>query len=247
MTTKEPLALQGLPPGDAALWERIAGEMVKRIDSGLWASGQQLLAETELAGELGVARGTLRRAIRELCDAGYLVQRHGLGTFVAKRQGPPLANRMESLGERMSRAGLAFETRELSRTVVADGTDYGLDGEPALVVRRVRAVEAAPVAVLCNAVPLRVFPGIEDKDLTSRPLYSVLEDDFDAELLRAERTFRAFEATDEIASLLGLRSGAPVLNFVQVTYGPYDVVLDVAETWIRSDRHQPTVSMWRTV
>ncbi|MDQ1129485.1 GntR family transcriptional regulator [Microbacterium sp. SORGH_AS_0888] len=247
MTTRSSLALQGLPPGDAALWERIADEMTKRIESGLWASGQKLLAETELAAELGVARGTLRRAIKELCDSGYLVQRHGLGTFVAKRQSSPLAHRMESLGERMSRAGLAFETRELSRRVVEDGIEHGIDGEPALIVRRARSVDGAPVAVLSNAVPLRAFPGIEEKDLTSRPLYTVLEEDYHAELLRAERTFRALRADDDVAGLLDLSPGDPVLNFVQITFGPRDVVLDVAETWIRSDRHQPTVSMWRNV
>lgn len=241
------LVLRDVPKGDTAIWVRISEEMRKRIESGLWAAGQQLMAEAELAGELGVARGTLRRAIKELCESGHLVQRHGRGTFVAKRAVNPLANRMESLGERMTRAGIEFETRELSRNIMDDASDAGLDGIRALIVRRVRSIDGAPVAVLSNAVPIEIFPGIQEKDLTSRPLYTVLEEDYKTELVRAERTFRALPADAELSALLGVHIGHPLLYFVQVTWGTGEAIIDVAETWIRSDRHQPSVSMWRSV
>ncbi|GAA2224362.1 GntR family transcriptional regulator [Herbiconiux moechotypicola] len=242
------LTLQTVPDGDTALWERIADEMRRRIDSGFWATGQQLLGEADLAAELGVARGTLRRAIKELSASGHLVQRHGRGTFVAKRAADqPLANRMESLGERMTRAGLDFTTRELDRRVAADGAEAGLDGEPALVVRRLRSIGGNAVAVLSNAVPTALFPGIDTRDLESRPLYTVLEEDYGCVLTRAERTFSALPADAELATLLDVEPGHPVLSFVQVAWDAQDRVVDVAETWIRSDRHQPSVSMWRTV
>jgi GntR family transcriptional regulator len=221
--------------------------MRKRITSGLWASGQQLVGEADLAVDLGMARGTVRRAIKELCDAGLLVQRHGRGTFVAKRTANPFANRMESLGERMVRAGIDFETRELSREVVEDGSEFGIEGETTMVLRRVRSINGQPVAVLTNAIPVSLFPRIGQKNLTRRPLYTVLEEDYGAVFEHAERTFRALSADDELAELLEVPVGTPLLAFVQVSWGPQEVVLDVAETWIRSDRHQPTVTMWRNV
>lgn len=243
------LTLKDLPEGTAALWERIAEQMRRRIDSGLWSAGQQLLAEADLAKELGVARGTLRRAIKELCDSGHLEQRHGRGTFVASgvQTREPLAHRMESLGERMVRSGLPFETRELSRDIVPGGADYGLDApDGVLVLRRSRWLEGSPVAVLSNAVPLHLFPGIQGADFSSKPLYTVLDEQYGAQFVHAERTFSAVAATAELASLLDVPPGTPLLHFSQISWGPHDVVLDVAETWIRSDRHQPAVTMWRT-
>lgn len=245
MTAKTLLVLTEIPEGTVAIWERIADEIRRRIDSGLWAASQQLLAESELATELGVARGTLRRAIKDLCDSGHLVQRHGRGTFVAKRSANPMVNRLESLGERMARSGLNFQTVELSRALVPDGVEAGLDSVPAMVIRRLRSIDGAPVAVLSNAVPLDVFPGIGQRNLTERPLYTVMEEDYKVALVRAERTFKALPADQNLAPLLGLTVGEPVLYFQQLAWGSDDQILDIGETWIRSDRHQPTVSMWR--
>ncbi|HEX5857847.1 MAG TPA: FCD domain-containing protein, partial [Microbacterium sp.] len=55
------------------------------IRLGVVAPGESLPAERELAGLYAVSRDTVREAIRELADAGYLVRRRGRygGTFVA--------------------------------------------------------------------------------------------------------------------------------------------------------------------
>ncbi|MFC4117975.1 FadR/GntR family transcriptional regulator [Nonomuraea zeae] len=54
-----------------------------RIREGHWASGQRLPSEVRLAEELGVGRSTVREAVRLLEREGWLVVRHGSGTFVA--------------------------------------------------------------------------------------------------------------------------------------------------------------------
>lgn len=246
-TSSSVLVLHQVPAGETAIWERIAAEMRKRIDSGLWAGGQQLMAEAELATELGVARGTLRRAIKDLRESGHLVQRHGRGTFVSKSASTPLANRMESLGERMTRGGIDFTTTVLTLQVAPQANEWGFDPGPVLVLRRLRSIEGAPIAVLSNALPIGALPGIAEKDLVTRPLYTILEEDYGVSPVRAERTFRAVAADAPLAAELGVEIGDPILHFVQVAWGSDDAVLDVSETWVRSDRHQPSVSMWRTV
>src|SRR5207247_10206730 len=48
--------------------------------------GQAIPSERRLSGELGVSRLTLRAALDELVREGYLVRRHGSGTFVSEPQ-----------------------------------------------------------------------------------------------------------------------------------------------------------------
>ncbi|WP_345575137.1 FadR/GntR family transcriptional regulator [Nonomuraea rosea] len=55
----------------------------ERIRAGRWASGERLPSEVRLAEELGVGRSTVREAVRLLQRDGWLVVRHGSGTFVA--------------------------------------------------------------------------------------------------------------------------------------------------------------------
>lgn len=65
--------------------EDTVARLVQTIRLGVVAPGESLPAERELAGRYAVSRDTVREAIRELADTGYLVRRRGRygGTFVA--------------------------------------------------------------------------------------------------------------------------------------------------------------------
>jgi DNA-binding FadR family transcriptional regulator len=54
------------------------------LDSGLYAPGERLPAERELAQRLGAGRGTLRKALEALEAEGRIRRRVGQGTFVAE-------------------------------------------------------------------------------------------------------------------------------------------------------------------
>ena len=58
------------------------------LSPGRFRPGDRLPPEQELAGMLGVSRGTLRSALRRLEEAGEIVRRQGSGTFVGS-MGPP--------------------------------------------------------------------------------------------------------------------------------------------------------------
>lgn len=65
--------------------EDTTARLVQTLHLGVVAPGGSLPPERELAALYGVSRDTVREAIRELADAGYLVRRRGRygGTFVA--------------------------------------------------------------------------------------------------------------------------------------------------------------------
>ncbi|MFH8891236.1 GntR family transcriptional regulator [Streptomyces sp. NPDC017949] len=74
---------QAATAGSLAPYERIMGELKERISGGDLPAGAQLPSEAELAEAYGVARGTVRRAVRELEAAGYVEARQGVGRFVS--------------------------------------------------------------------------------------------------------------------------------------------------------------------
>lgn len=65
--------------------EDTVARLVQTIRLGVVAPGESLPPERELAASFAVSRDTVREAIRELADAGYLLPRRGRygGTFVA--------------------------------------------------------------------------------------------------------------------------------------------------------------------
>ena len=67
-------------PSLAAQTEEI---LASRLVDGELAPGDQLPSEPALAAEFGVSRATVRAAVGSLVRRGLIVQRHGVGTFVA--------------------------------------------------------------------------------------------------------------------------------------------------------------------
>ena len=68
-----------------------------KIDGGIWQNGDRLPPERELATQYGLARNTLRRALKTLEGDGRLIRHVGRGTFVQAPQAPApgdLARRM---------------------------------------------------------------------------------------------------------------------------------------------------------
>ena len=73
-----PSARVGVP---AAVFEQLLGYIV----SGDWKEGQRILPERELCQQLGVARPSLREALKALEIMGLVDSRVGAGTFVRRR------------------------------------------------------------------------------------------------------------------------------------------------------------------
>src|SRR3954465_10040220 len=73
-----PSARVGVP---AAVFEALLGYIV----SGEWKEGQRILPERELCQQLGVARPSLREALKALEIMGLVDSRVGAGTFVRRR------------------------------------------------------------------------------------------------------------------------------------------------------------------
>ena len=69
--------------GSIPLYMQIKGLLVARVTEGKWAPGDIIPSEMQLAQELKVSQGTVRKAITELVENNVLVRRQGKGTFVA--------------------------------------------------------------------------------------------------------------------------------------------------------------------
>jgi len=72
------------PVESQRLYERVAEQIVERIQSGEIAPGQRLPAERDLAKALGVSRPVVREALIALEVGGLVEVRTGAGAFVCK-------------------------------------------------------------------------------------------------------------------------------------------------------------------
>ena len=77
------------PIHQKSLSDQVVDRIRAEIVEGRWAVGERIPPEGELMASLGVARGTLREALRALQYSGMLDIRRGDGTFVTARSEVP--------------------------------------------------------------------------------------------------------------------------------------------------------------
>lgn len=230
---------QDLDRGDPSPLHVQVSEIIRdRIVTGLWPPNYQLHAEPRLADELGVSRGTVRRATKTLIDEGLLVQVHGKGTFVRPRKAEtPIAQEMISLSEAFERDGVTLVTEVLEQGLVtASGPVRGfleLD-ENDIVLRLVRRRGDGDgwIALFENYVRRDRCPGIETADFEARKLFDVIETDHGVSLKAARRSFQAVAADQRVADAIDCPRGAPVLHLEQVTYLDDAEPIEYSDVWM---------------
>lgn len=79
----------GEPPpdgtGPTTAYEKIAADLRDRMAAGEFSADSPLPSEAALVAQYQVSRNTVRRAYRQLVEAGAVVVRHGAGAFHAPR------------------------------------------------------------------------------------------------------------------------------------------------------------------
>ena len=238
--------------GPTPIHAQIQTWMVDQIESGAWPTRFKLKAEVDLAQDLSVSRGTIRKAIGELIADGLLMQIHGRGTFVAPHVvEQPLADRLVTFSEDLISKGIAFETQVLEQAVIAAKGKVAnrlnlVTGERAFYLKRVRLVGGDQVVVLHNYVVYAMCPAIEKSNFTAERLFQVLEETYQLKLLRGERTFQAQAASAEVAGLLKMAEGEPVMHVEQLTYLENGAVIECSDLWLRGDCFRLVASVSRT-
>lgn len=235
-----------------ALHTQIADAIRAGIADGTWAVGHRMPPEPDLAAELSVSRGTLRRALSTLTDEGLLSQTPGRGTFVAaKPTAPSTEGKLRGIAEDFALQGLRVSTRLLSSEVAVPPVSVGtvlhvLAGEPVVCLRRVRSTDGTPIALLENYVRADLAPGLESVDFESETLFDALEHRFGLHIGYAQRRFAARIASREVAEQLAIDPGQPVLHLEQTTHLTDGRPIEYSDVWINSDEVSITTMLERS-
>lgn len=196
-------------------YHRIADELRARVESGTYTAGRVLPSESELSGEFGVSRVTVRKALELLRDQGLVDARQGFGWFVAGdtvRQ--PLArlatieDQMRDSGVRPQRKVLEFAFERAPRDVAR-----ALGSTQVLRVRRLNLADGDPFAIVTVWCPAELGQNLSRADVERSPFYELL----DVPLSGATQTIGADAATADEAALLGVPAGSPVLRCRRTT------------------------------
>ena len=217
------------------LYRQIRQLLVQALERGDWKPGESIPSEIELAARYQVSQGTVRKAIDELAAEHILIRRQGKGTFVATHQEPVVRFRFLRLvpnqGDPVPALSQILWCRKVRATAEMVRSLDLRAGDSLIYLRRLLSFEGTPTLVDDIYLPATMFDGLSMAVLSanSGPLYGLFEQRFGVSMVRADEQLRAVGAPEDVAQLLQVQPGRPILRVdrISCTYGDRAVELRI--------------------
>lgn len=104
----------------SSMHQQIKEEIIQKIESGDYEPQSKLPTEAAFCDAFGVSRTTVRAALQQLTQEGYVIRRQGQGTFVAEPKiRTNLSQTITSFNEQVASQGKKPTIKVLSLQVVA--------------------------------------------------------------------------------------------------------------------------------
>jgi GntR family transcriptional regulator len=231
------------------LYVQIRKSLREDIVNKVFAPGQKIPSEDELAARFGVSRMTVRQGIFDLIDEGLLYRRHGVGTFVAQPHLERDHTHLTSFLDSAREEGLDIDIRVLIADILPAklrvARALGLDEQELVVrVKTLRFVSALQVTVQDSYIPYKLFPHLLQEELETRHLWEIFESG-GYRVKRAVQRLEAREADEETAGLLDIEVGAPILFKERTVYLDDGRPVEFTYCYNRGDRYTLTVVLDR--
>ncbi len=223
------------------LYIQLAGWLEARIISGEIRPDEKLPGEVELAESLGVSRGSLRKAMAQLIDRGLVVQIHGKGTFVGQPVNEQKYAGRLSVYQDLLLAGIPFTTDVIEKRIIPvpnrESQILGLvPAEAVVYLKYLRRVDEEPLVVHESFLPASRFAGLLKEDFRHSGMVEAIERRYDITLGWTNNTISVAKANSNIAALLGLMTGDPVLLNESELFDNAGGKLETGLTWFRPDK-----------
>jgi GntR family transcriptional regulator len=227
------IGAQSFSPTFSPLYQQIKSLITQSLQSGDWKPGELIPSEVELAARYKVSQGTVRKAIDELSAENVVVRRQGRGTFVATHHEAQSQFRflrlMPDEGTPCHPENKIIEVKRMRAPADVARLLEMKSGDSTVFIRRVQSFAGVPTIVDDLWLPGIIFKGLTAERLNEYkgPMYGLFETEFGTHMIRATEQIRAVCADDDIAALLNIERGLPLLKVERVsfTYGDKPVEL----------------------
>lgn len=221
----------------------------KLIDSEEYKNGKYLPNEVELSAQLNISRNTLRQAINKLVFEGLLTRKKGVGTKVVKKGIVGGVRNWLSFSQEMKMLGIEIRNfelhiiRKLPSEEIREFFNITDLNKKCIVLERLRGNKDYPFVYFISYfnpdIPLT------GEESFTRPLYEILEKDFDITVKISKEQITARLAGDFIAEKLEIGANDPILIRKRFVYDVNNLPIEYNIGYYRADSFTYTIEAER--
>ena len=231
------------------MYLKIMDQILNDINTGVYNIGDMLPTQEEFAQLYGVSRVTVREAIKELIRRDILTSTRGRGTIV---NSIPEKSELSSSGkvssftfvQRDEKKFMPSKLRCLEKILPPKhiAIKLGISTEdPVIKIERLRFSGNVPLMLSTAYLPYKYVNNVDflNADLETSSLYDLLYKEAGISFTRANEYMRALMCPEDIAPLLGLFSGEPLIHISRSTMfntpDGEEAVGEYSEHYVRTD------------
>lgn len=227
------------------LYQQLMDDIKLDISNQKYRHGDKIPSETELAEIYNVSRITVRRAVSELCDEGYLAKHQGKGTFVT----PPKITRkimqdthVHSFTATCAMSGMQPGGRTVGIRIVPSRQEeqhfLKLPKDSSVIyLQRIRTADGDPVMLENTFLPSPEFDSLLSTDLTNRSLNETLRQKYSRSLVVRQTTkVEVSRTSPEHAQLLNITPGDPLFFITAYFLDERDNPIAIARHYFLASR-----------
>ena len=224
---------------------QLANELRNYIQSGTWNIGDLFPTDREVMEKYNVSATTVRRAIKQLVNEGWIERRPGKGTFIKKEPIKEELGHLTGFFEEMTNKGFVpnAEILEIKEVIVNDAVlkEFPelkrLNEDKLMLIKKLHKINDKKLVYVNSFWTLEYGKELAKYDLSNTGVYEIANRFLNVQLTRAEETISAKAATKEEAELLDIKKGEPVLLMERLTY-QNDTPIEYAYNVYRADRYR---------
>jgi GntR family transcriptional regulator len=238
-TDNEMLGTTGAPlPAYYRLQEALRG----KIEDGHWKPGEAIPPERLITEEYRISAGTVKKALGNLVDEGYLYRVQGKGTFVGRstlrRESLRYYRLVKEFGEDMAELQVRLVGIREVKGFEPANRFLGIPANQALFeMRRLFSSDEKPLVYSVSYISKSMFKDFEKTTasrLENSTFYEIMEKNYGLPTIRNQELFGAAPADAKTAGVLKIGKGEPVLTIEMLSYTyknvPYEYRLSYCVT-----------------
>lgn len=200
-------------------WQAIRADVLSRIRSGEWAPGTLIPTEHELAQELGCARATVNRALRDLAESGIIQRRRKVGTRVTARPSRRTRLDMPGVRDEIETLGAEYGYR-LAESVMEPAVESAtralqlVDERAVLLVRASHLADGIPYCSEMIWLNTALLPDLDRSEFETQSPHEWLARN--VPVTQARFSILSEAASAATAQQLGIAPGTPVLTIERI-------------------------------
>lgn len=224
------------------VYQIIENDIKEKINKGELRHGDMIHSENELKDLYSVSRMTVRQALNNLVNEGYLYRHKGKGTFVNNLK---IEKRMQGLvgfTEEMRRMNKRVRSKVITfNTVKADDEIanklFLQPGEEVFAIERVRYGEDIPVLFERLFIPKSLFKDMS-LEVMETSFYDYVENQLSLKINYCIQTIEAKSSNPRVSEMLEIQKSSPVLYITRNTFLDRGFPFEYVKAYYRGDQYR---------